>query len=96
MDGCCPGDQVRIVGGNDEGAAASVELPKYVQQDLGQELYLTEEMAGPPYDADGMYGWAKLMAEMTLRAYHRTYGLRSASCRFFLRSRMPRHPGLLR
>ena len=31
--------------------------------------YLTEDMVGPPYDADEMYGWAKLMAEMTLRAY---------------------------
>ncbi len=26
-------------------------------------------MVGPPYDADNLYGWAKLMAEMTLRAY---------------------------
>jgi len=22
---------------------------------------LTEDMVGPPYDADGTYGWAKLM-----------------------------------
>ena len=48
-----------------------------------QELYLTEEMVGPPYDADNMYGWAKLMAEMTLRAYARDFGFKSASCRFF-------------
>ena len=40
-------------------------------------------MVGPPYDADNMYGWAKLMAEMTLQAYHRDFGLKSASCRFF-------------
>jgi hypothetical protein len=31
--------------------------------------YLREDMVGPPYDADNMYGWAKLMGEMTLRAY---------------------------
>src|SRR4030095_13556696 len=30
-----------------------------------------------------MYGWAKLMTEMTLRAYARDLGLKSASCRFF-------------
>ena len=27
--------------------------------------------SGPPYDADNMYGWAKLMTEMTLRSYAR-------------------------
>jgi len=36
-----------------------------------------------PYDADHMYGWAKLMAEMTLRAYHQDWGMKSASCRYF-------------
>ena len=46
-------------------------------------VYLTEEMVGPPFDADNMYGWAKLMGEMTLRAYHRHYGLTSAVCRYF-------------
>jgi nucleoside-diphosphate-sugar epimerase len=30
-----------------------------------------------------MYGWAKLMTEMTLKAYHRDFGMKSASCRFF-------------
>ncbi|MDQ6898004.1 MAG: NAD-dependent epimerase/dehydratase family protein [Candidatus Dormibacteraeota bacterium] len=64
-------------------ASSGCVYPNYVQQDPGQQLYLTEEMAGPPYDADGMYGWAKLMAEMTLRACHRTYGMNAVSCRFF-------------
>ncbi len=40
-------------------------------------------MVGPPYEADNMYGWAKLMTEMTLAAYHRDLGFKSASCRFF-------------
>ena len=40
-------------------------------------------MVGPPYDADNMYGWAKLMAEMTLQAYVRERGMKSASCRYF-------------
>ncbi len=33
--------------------------------------------------ADGEYGWAKLMGEMTLRAYWKQHGLKSASCRLF-------------
>jgi len=64
-------------------ASSGCVYPNYLQMDPGQELYLTEEMAGPPYDADNMYGWAKLMAEMTLRAYYKERGLQSASCRYF-------------
>ena len=64
-------------------ASSGCVYPNHLQQDVSQELYLTEEMVGPPYDADNMYGWAKLMTEMTLQAYHRDFGLRSASCRFF-------------
>jgi nucleoside-diphosphate-sugar epimerase len=30
-----------------------------------------------------MYGWAKLMGEETLKAYHDEYGMKTASCRFF-------------
>src|SRR5262249_30070388 len=48
-----------------------------------QILYLTEDMVGPPYDADNLYGWAKLMGEMTLRAFRQDWGLRAASCRYF-------------
>jgi nucleoside-diphosphate-sugar epimerase len=64
-------------------ASSGCIYPCHLQQDVTQELYLTEDMAGPPFDADGMYGWAKLMAEMTLRAFHRTYGMKSVSCRLF-------------
>jgi nucleoside-diphosphate-sugar epimerase len=64
-------------------ASSGCVYPNYVQQDLSQELYLTEEMAGAPYDSDGMYGWAKLMAEMTLQTFHSTYGMNAVSCRFF-------------
>jgi len=46
-------------------------------------LYLTEEMVGPPYDADNLYGWAKLMAEMQLKAYSKDFGMKTASLRFF-------------
>lgn len=64
-------------------ASSGCVYPNHIQADPKQILYLTEEMVGPPYDADNMYGWAKLMAEMTLRAYHKDWGLKSASCRYF-------------
>jgi nucleoside-diphosphate-sugar epimerase len=64
-------------------ASSGCVYPNYLQSDVSRELYLQEEMVGPPYEADNMYGWAKLMTEMTLRAYHRDLGFRSASCRFF-------------
>ncbi|MEQ1353389.1 MAG: SDR family NAD(P)-dependent oxidoreductase [Candidatus Acidiferrum sp.] len=64
-------------------ASSGCVYPNHIQTDPSEILYLTEDMVGPPYDADNMYGWAKLMAEMTLRAYHKDYGMKSASCRYF-------------
>ncbi len=64
-------------------ASSGCVYPNHLQTDPEQILYLTEDMVGPPYDADNIYGWAKLMAEMTLRAYSKEYGLKSASCRYF-------------
>lgn len=64
-------------------ASSGCVYPNHLQTDTSQELYLTEEMVGPPYDADNMYGWAKLMTELTLQSYHRDFGLKAASCRFF-------------
>jgi nucleoside-diphosphate-sugar epimerase len=55
----------------------------HLQSDPEQIFYLTEDHVGPPYDADNMYGWAKLMGELTLRAYYQDWGMRSASCRYF-------------
>jgi UDP-glucose 4-epimerase len=50
-------------------------------------VLLREEDADPFIEgrayADEEYGWAKLMGEMTLRAYHRQHGLRGVSCRIF-------------
>lgn len=64
-------------------ASSGCIYPNYLQQDPDEKLFLTEELAGPPYDADNLYGWAKLMGEMTLQAYYRDFGLNSASCRLF-------------
>ncbi|HET8926153.1 MAG TPA: NAD-dependent epimerase/dehydratase family protein [Candidatus Acidoferrum sp.] len=64
-------------------ASSGCIYPNYIQSDPEEVLYLTEDKAGPPYDADNLYGWAKLMAEMTLRAFHQEFGLKAASCRYF-------------
>jgi nucleoside-diphosphate-sugar epimerase len=53
----------------------------------GGPVYLKEEWADPFVPgralADGEYGWAKLMGEMALRAYHREHGMSCVSCRLF-------------
>ena len=64
-------------------ASSGCAYPNHLQTDPNEVLRLTEDMVGPPYDADNMYGWAKLMGEMSLRAYHKDRGLKSASCRYF-------------
>lgn len=64
-------------------ASSGCVYPNHLQADPSQVLYLTEEMVGPPYDADNLYGWAKLMGELTLRAYAKEGKLRSACCRYF-------------
>jgi nucleoside-diphosphate-sugar epimerase len=64
-------------------ASSGCVYPNHIQNDPGQILYLTEDMVGPPYDADNLYGWAKLMAEMTLRAYYNETGMKAACCRYF-------------
>ncbi len=64
-------------------ASSGCVYPNGLQTDPSQMVYLTEDMVGPPYDADNMYGWAKLMGELTLRAYHKDWGMKSACCRYF-------------
>jgi nucleoside-diphosphate-sugar epimerase len=64
-------------------ASSGCVYPEHLQHDPSQELYLTEDLVRPPYDADNLYGWAKLMCELTLQAYHRDYGFKCASLRYF-------------
>ena len=64
-------------------ASSGCVYPNHLQEDPAQVLYLHEEMIGPPYDADNMYGYAKLMGELTLRAYAKERSLKAASCRYF-------------
>ena len=64
-------------------ASSGCVYPNRLQSDPGETVYLAEDMVGPPYDADHMYGWAKLMGEMTLRAAHIETGMKAACCRYF-------------
>ena len=64
-------------------ASSGCVYPNFLQSDVDKILYLTEDMVVPPYDADNMYGWAKLMTELTLKAFHKEYGIQTASCRYF-------------
>ncbi len=64
-------------------ASSGCVYPNHLQADADREVYLTEDLVRPPYDADNMYGYAKLMGELTLQAYAREYGLKTASCRYF-------------
>lgn len=64
-------------------ASSGCVYPNFKQTNVDEILYLTEDMVGPPFDADNLYGWAKLMGEMTLQAFHKDWGMKSASCRYF-------------
>jgi nucleoside-diphosphate-sugar epimerase len=64
-------------------ASSGCVYPTSKQMDPREEVYLREDMVKPPYEADDLYGWAKLMAELTLKAYHEQYGMKSAACRYF-------------
>ncbi len=64
-------------------ASSGCVYPLHLQNDTREILYLTEDMVGPPYDPDGMYGLAKLAGELTLKAMVEERGFKAASCRYF-------------
>ena len=64
-------------------ASSGCVYPVSAQMDQTKAVFLTEDLVRPPFEADDTYGWAKLMAEIQLKAYHTDYGLKSAICRFF-------------
>jgi UDP-glucose 4-epimerase len=67
-------------------ASSACVYPTYLQEEKNV-VYLSEDMANPfvpgKANADLEYGWAKLMGEMTLKAYYKEYGLKCSSCRIF-------------
>ncbi len=64
-------------------ASSGCVYPTSMQSDPKEMVYLTEDLVKPPYEADDMYGWAKLMAELSLKAYHEEMGFKCASVRYF-------------
>lgn len=64
-------------------ASSGCVYPTAMQADYEKEIYLKEDMITPPYDADNMYGWAKLMGELTLSAHSKETRMKTVSCRFF-------------
>jgi nucleoside-diphosphate-sugar epimerase len=64
-------------------ASSGCVYPEHLQSNPDEILYLTEDLVAPPYAADNLYGWAKLMGELTLRAYAAEGRLKTASVRYF-------------
>lgn len=68
-------------------ASSACVYPSYLQEETGSSYLLKEEDADPfvrdKAFADLEYGWAKLMGEMALRAYHRQYGMKTSALRIF-------------
>lgn len=64
-------------------ASSGCIYPTHLQTHEAGEFLLREHDDGPPYAADNLYGWAKLMGEMTLQAYYAEHGLPSVSLRYF-------------
>ncbi len=64
-------------------ASSACVYPVGLQSSLDAPVALREEEVGPPYEPDGVYGMAKLAAELTLAAMGREHGIGTASCRYF-------------
>jgi nucleoside-diphosphate-sugar epimerase len=68
-------------------ASSACVYPSYLQEKAGSAYLLKENDADPfvrdKAFADLEYGWAKLMGEMALKAYHREYGMKTAAARIF-------------
>lgn len=68
-------------------ASSACVYPSYLQKEIGSNYLLKESDADPfvrdKAFSDLEYGWAKLMGEMALRAYHRQYGMKTNSVRIF-------------
>jgi UDP-glucose 4-epimerase len=68
-------------------ASSACVYPSYLQGQTGSN-YLLKETDADPFVRDNAfadleYGWAKLMGEMALKAYHKQYGLKTAAVRIF-------------
>lgn len=68
-------------------ASSGCVYPAYLQEQTGSSYLLKEDDADAFVRdrafADLEYGWAKLMGEMALKAYHKEYGMKTAVVRIF-------------
>jgi nucleoside-diphosphate-sugar epimerase len=68
-------------------ASSACVYPTHLQAETRSSYLLREENADPFVRGrtfpDLEYGWAKLMGEMALKAYHRQFGIKTASVRIF-------------
>lgn len=68
-------------------ASSGCTYPTNLQQDRDARYVLRESEAGfdkPGHAfADGEYGWAKLISELQLDAFHRQFGVDAIACRLF-------------
>jgi UDP-glucose 4-epimerase len=68
-------------------ASSACVYPSYLQAETGSSYLLKEDDANPfvrdKAFADLEYGWAKLMGEMALKAYHNEYGMKTSAVRIF-------------
>jgi nucleoside-diphosphate-sugar epimerase len=64
-------------------ASSACVYPAALQRDPAGRQALREDLVGPPYEPDGLYGMAKLTGELVLRAIVREHGMQAAVCRYF-------------
>ena len=72
-------------------ASSACVYPRSLQSEKsnqgGNRVLLSEDMADPSIEGkaspDEEYGWAKLMGEMSLKAYNSQYEMKGVSCRIF-------------
>jgi nucleoside-diphosphate-sugar epimerase len=64
-------------------ASSACVYPGTLQSGRTGRVSLREDLVGPPYDPDGLYGMAKLCGELVLDSLVRKHGLSAAICRYF-------------
>lgn len=64
-------------------ASSACVYPVSLQKNINEKIRLIESMVRPPFEADNMYGWAKLLGELSLKSFYDEFGIKTVSCRYF-------------
>lgn len=64
-------------------ASSACVYPVSLQKNIKNGIRLIESMVKPPFEADNMYGWAKLMGELSLKSFRLEHGMKTVSLRYF-------------